>query len=104
MKKTIKPLVRQTLTDLAVVYFGSAEKAVEMAKENDIQISETPPETLPYSLSKIANQKTADFYKTAINIPATELDEDDLREDGINFMQITENGKTKNGNPKNRVS
>ena len=104
MKKTIKPLVRQTLTDLAVVYFGSAEKAVEMAKENDIQISQTPPKELPYSVMKVSGVDTAAYFRTAINLPATELNEDEMIEDGINFMQITENGKTKNGNPKNRVS
>lgn len=89
MKKTIKPVPRQTLTDLAVIYFGKPEKAVDMAAQNDIKISDTPPETLPYSLLEIADKKTATFYKSALNLPATEITDDVMTDDGINFMEIT---------------
>lgn len=65
---------RQTVFDLALQYFGSAEACFLVAEKLGISITDTPTigTAFEYEATDIIDQRVVDYYNTNEIIPATE--------------------------------
>lgn len=65
---------RQTVFDLALQYFGSAEACFLVADRLGITITDTPPPgaVFEYSATEIMDKQVVDYYSKNAIVPTTE--------------------------------
>lgn len=66
-------LAGQTLTDVALQVYGSAEGVFALATENGLEVTDTlyPGQVLEYQPDKVINTGVAQYYTTRGVCPAT---------------------------------
>lgn len=80
-----KVLERQSIFDIAMQYFGSADAALNVAIVNGLSITDfMPQEVMDVS---VLNKKIVDYYRINKITPATEV-ENELTFDGIDYWII----------------
>lgn len=79
----------QSLVDIALQVYGSAEGTFILARNNGLAISDPvePGQILTYDEQKTADRKVVAYYAEHGISPATTISEDDIR-GGIGYMGI----------------
>ena len=86
--KTITPLPRQSLLDIALQTLGDADGALEIAAINGVCLTDDPDPATPLALpSSQMSRAVANYYAANSIRPATALSED-VRFNGINYMIV----------------
>lgn len=70
-------LAGQTLTDIALQVYGSAEGVFTLATENGLEVTDAlwPGQVLEYQPENVLNKGVAQYYATRGVCPATAFDE-----------------------------
>ncbi len=78
----MKALARQTWLDIALILTGDADMAYEIAKENNMSVSDMPTvgQEIRYSGS-VVNRQVFDYYASRDIVPATCITTDDDESD-----------------------
>lgn len=91
MKKTVQPIDRQSLLDVAIQTSGGVEAAVEMSVKNDLSITDTLPDGVPIDTVAPVDKNVLARYEARDVRPATDLSAEDLATapyGGIGYMGI----------------
>lgn len=88
--KTIKPLDRQSLIDIAIQTGGGMEAAIELARKNDLPVSEELTRDVVLT-GTVVDKIVLSRYEARNVRPATEISPEDkelVPYGGINYMGI----------------
>lgn len=89
--KTIKPLDRQSLVDIAIQTGGGMEAAIELAIKNDLPVSEELARDVVLETGTVVDKIVLSRYEARDVRPATEISPEDkelVPYGGINYMGV----------------
>lgn len=83
-------LTRQTWLDIALVMTGDADMAYEIAKENGMAVSDTPPVGMEIQYSGgVVNRQVFDYYSKRGIRPATAVAEAEAEAEKFKIFDYT---------------
>ncbi|MBQ3690289.1 MAG: hypothetical protein II937_10600 [Bacteroidales bacterium] len=80
---------KQSVLDIAILTTGSAERAMDIALQNGLSLSEdVQPGTVLQTPETVQNRQTVQYFNVNTIAPATALNEETIVNGGINYMGI----------------